>query len=258
MTLIELMIAASVMSLVAVVLGGLVHAVDTARTHVEGMQEASAQGRFAVDRIRAAVERSGTYRIGTGATVAGVAVVWNADQPEILVVWTGGREDSRAHQSPLNRLPRANELIIYAPDPNAPQRLVEIVVPSATGSIDFDDSGFATRIRQIINSSTSDERVPLCDRVRIATKDSTTVAALRFEIEATPAKELIASTATGTHAWRDLAWHGGVSTNSSGLRRILIRVEIQVLTQGTPGDTTSDVSLPVFGAASRRYVYRKG
>jgi prepilin-type N-terminal cleavage/methylation domain-containing protein len=258
MTLVELMIAASVMSLVAVAMGGLVQAVDTARIYIDGMHESSAQGRFAVDRIRSAVERSGTYRIGSGATVAGIQVVWNDDQPEMLVAWTGGRETSLADQSPLTRLPKANELIIYAPDPDGPHRLVEVVVPAASSEIDFADPGFPTRIRQLVATSTSDERATLCDRVRVALKDSKVTAALRFEMETTPEDTLVASTSTGTSAWRALPWYAGMCSTSSGLRQKLIRIEIQVLTQGTPGDTGSAVSLPLFGAASKRFVYRKG
>ncbi len=164
MTLVELMVAASVMSLVAVTLGGLVQAVETSRTYVNGMQHASSQGQFSTERIKSAVRRSGMYRIGASSTVVGTAVVWNFDRPEILVVWTGGREESLSDRGTLNRLPYAREIVIYAPDPEEPHRLVEIAMPSATGTVDFTSAGFETRIRQLIANSDENERVTICDR----------------------------------------------------------------------------------------------
>ena len=258
MTLVELMVAASVMSLVAVTLGGLVQAVDTSRTYISGMQLASSQGQFAVDRIKSAVQRSGTYRIGSGSTVVGAAVVWSEDRPEILAVWTGGREASLSYGPTLNRLPQAKELVIYAPDPDAPHRLVEIAIPSATGTIDFANSSFETQIRQLIAISEPDERVTLCDRVRIATDGLDEAAALRFETELTPDSGVLSTTAPGTGDWRSLNWYSGISSSSAGLRHLLVRIEIQILTDGTPGDPASSIAMPVFGATSRRYFFERG
>jgi hypothetical protein len=258
LTLVELMIAASVMSLVAVTLGGLVQAVDTARTYVSGMQMACSQGQFAVARIGSAIERAGTYRIGTGQTVAGLAVIRDAERADILVVWTGGREDSLATKSPLNRLPLASELVIFTPDPDVPQRLVEIADPFATGTVDFASPSFATRVRQLISSSTADERVTLCDRVRVARLGAMTAAALRFGAETTPDDGAVATTTPGTNNWRGLPWYGGVSSSKGGLRHVLVRIELQMLTQGKAGDPENQVAMPVFGAASRRYFYERG
>jgi hypothetical protein len=258
MTLVELMVAASVMSLVAVTLGGLVQAVDTARGYINSMQLASFQGQFAIDRVKSAVQRSGTYRLGSSSTVAGVAAIWNSDRPDTLVVWTGGREESLSDQGTLNRLPLANEIAIYTPDPDGAERLVEIVVPSASGTIDFAASNFETRVRQLIANSDPDERVTLCDRVRVAANNTDRVAALRFEIEQTPDSGAIATTAPGTVNWRSLQWYGGISSSSAGLRHILVRIEIQVLTDGTPGDPASEIAMPVFGSASRRYFFERG
>ena len=261
MTLVELAVAAAVLSLVAVALGGLVMAVDTARTHVQGLHEATAQGRFAIERIRDAVNRSGTYRIGSGSTVPGVAVLWNDDRPEVLVVWTGGRETSLADASPLARRPRANELVIYTPDPAAPHELCELVVPSATDEVDFAGSGFESRIRQLISDANA-ERVPLCDRIRTTSISGTITSTVRFEPEATPSAPQIADTAVGTTDWHALPWAGGISTSSSGLRQILIRIELQLVTlerSGTASGTASESpSLPLFGAAVRRYQHWKG
>lgn len=258
LTLVELMVAASVMSLVAVTLGGLVHAVDTARSYISGMQLASSQGQFAIDRIKSAVQRAGTYQSESGSTVFGAGVIWNSDRPEILVVWTGGREESRSDQGTSTDPPPANEIVIYTPDPDAPHRLVEIAVPSATGTVDFADAGFETRIRQIISNSEPDERVTICDRIRIAVDGTDTAAALRFEAEQTPSDGDVATTAPQTSEWRNLNWYGGISSSTAGLRHFLLRIELQVLTDGTPGDPASKIAMPIFGAASRRYFFERG
>jgi len=259
MTLVELSVAVAVMSLVAVVLGGLISAVRTTREHVTGVQDATAQGGFVVDRIRRAVARSGVYRIGTNPTVAGVAVVWKSasptDRPETLVVWTGGRDASLAGQSPLSRLPKANELLIYTPDPAAPQRLLEIVVPTATDDVDFAGTGFNTRIGQLIASSSA-EKVVICDRVRVGSTGSGTAAAVRFELEATPPSDLLAAVAVNTSAWTSLPWAGGACSATSGVRQTAIRVELQLTTLTRSGN--DGPSLPIFGGAARRYLFQKG
>jgi hypothetical protein len=224
---------------------------------VEGLHEATALGRFAVGRVHDAVNRSGTYRLGSGATVAGIAVLLTDDRPETLVLWTGGRDASLAEQSPLGRLPRANELVIFTPDPAAPGRLVEIVVPTANDSVDFEGSAFATRVRQLINASSA-EKVTICDRLRVVESGGVAVPAVRFEQDVTPAASQLASATPGTSAWRDLPWAGGVSTTTSGLRQIALRLELQVATLIRPGTSQATPSLPVFGSAVRRFLYRKG
>ena len=257
MTLIELVVAASVMSLVAVALGGLVIAVDSARSHVRGVHEATAQGQFAIDRIRSAVNRSGSYRIGTGATVLGVAVVWTDDRPETLVVWTGGRDASLADASPLDRLPKANELVLYTPDPDEPLRLVEIVVPTATGNVDFDSAGFEAQIRQLVGDAGT-EKLTLCDRVRLSSVDSTSAANVRFELDETPTAAQIAATPVGTEAWRSLPWVSGVSSSRAGLRQCAVRIELQTVTLDDVTNDSASPSLPGFGVAVRRYEHREG
>jgi hypothetical protein len=257
MTLVELTVAMSVMSLVVVVLGGIITVVDASRRHIEGLHEATALGRFAVGRVHDAVNRTGTYRIGPGGTVAGIGVVWTDGRPETLVLWTGGRDASLAEQSPLSRRPRANELVIVTPDPIDPTRLVEIVVPNATDEVDFTASTFATRVRQLIASPNA-EKITLCDRMRVVQLPGTTVAAVRFEGEETPTDGQLAGTAAGGAAWRDLPWAGGISTSTSGLRQVALRIEIQVISFGSAHVSAASPALPVFGSAVRRYLYRKG
>lgn len=259
MTLVELTVSVAVMSLVAVVLGGLISAVHTGREHVGGVQEATAQGRFAVNRVRDAVARTGVYQIGAGSTVPGIGVVWTpgspVDRPETLVVWTGGRDASLAGQT-LTRLPKASELLIYAPDPAAPQRLLEFALPTATGDVDFTSAGFAVLINQLIGSSAA-EKVTICDRVRVGSTGSGSAPTVRFEIEAVPSDSQLAATAVNTPAWSALPWVNGSCSSTSGLRQITVRVELQPVTLRRAG-TNDGPSLPVFGSAVRRYVHRKG
>lgn len=259
MTLVELTVAVAVMSLVAVVLGGLISAVHTGREHVGGVQEATAQGRFAVNRVRDAVARAGVYQIGAGSTVPGVSVVWTpgspVDRPETLVLWTGGRDASLAGQT-LTRLPKASELLIYVPDPAAPQRLLEIVLPGAIGDVDFMSAGFPTLISQLIGSSAA-EKATICDRVRVGSTGSGSAPAIRFEIEAVPTDGQLVATAVNTPAWSALPWVNGSCSSTSGLRQTTVRVELQTVTLRRPG-TNDGPSLPVFGSAVLRYVHRKG
>jgi hypothetical protein len=88
----------------------------------------------------------------------------------------------------------------------------------------------------------------------LAPDNSGTAAMLRFEAEPTPTDEQLGSTATGTAAWQNLPWCGPASS-TSGVRQILVRIEVQLVTVPYPAGTGTDPSLPVFGAAVKRYQY---
>jgi hypothetical protein len=77
-------------------------------------------------------------------------------------------------------------------------------------------------------------------------------------MELTPDESDVTDAEPNTLGWRSLKWYGGISSSSAGLRHLLVRIELQVLTDGTPGDPGSKIAMPVFGTASRRYFFEKG
>jgi hypothetical protein len=261
MTLIELVIAATITSLMSVVLGGLVLAVHTARTHCEGYEEATAQSQAAIDRISYMVSQAGVYRLTGESPVLGVATVaadWGGeDIPHILVVWSGGRSGGMADDGVVTRLPKVNELVIYTGDPADPSRFVELMVPGNSSDIDFADAGFDAAIEALV-ASPSAELVLLCDRLRalsLGAPSPMDIGGVRFQVEFTPTDDEIAAETPGTAEWNDLRWAQTLVTGESGVRQATVRIEMQVERQRAGDGNEALTAIPFFGSASYRYAY---
>jgi prepilin-type N-terminal cleavage/methylation domain-containing protein len=265
-TLIELLIAITITSMLSVVLGGLVMAVQSAREHTEGLEEATAQAQAALERIKYMVSQAGVYEIDSSPTALGLAVVsreWSTySLPQILVVWSGGREGGMADAGTQTRLPVVNELVIYTYDPDDPQRLVELVVEDDSSDIDFTAAGFADTVLALIESESA-EKLLLCDRLRRSVLAGAVpfsdpgVGHVFFEIETLPSDDSIAAATPGTSDWNGLLWSQGVVSSDSGMRQATLRMEVQVEPHRyeVSGAEDSPIAIPFFGSASYRYVY---
>jgi hypothetical protein len=259
--------ASTITAMMSIVLGGLVMAVQTAWQHSNGLEEAGTQGRTTIERIEYMISHAGLYRANGQPTTLGLAVVthrWSLfDLPDALVVWSGGRMGGMAAAGVQQRLPRADELVIYTPDPKDPQRFVEITVPGNTSSIDFRSSSFNPTILSLIESRQAESTL-LCDRIRLsrlqqwAQYDESVVANVRFELSLTPSDGDLASTAPGTSTWNGLMWSQGIVAGDSGMRQATVRMEMQIepSDETPPGTEYTAVAIPFFGSASYRYVYQ--
>jgi hypothetical protein len=263
-TLAELLIAALITSLLTVALGGLTMAVQTASTYVNGHQDADMQGQITIGRIQYMVSHAGVYRNDSGRTVLGLRVVKRAwadyDLPDVLVVWSGGRQGGLAAQGTLDRLPTADELIVYAPDPADPRRFLEYAFPSTTVPVDFESVTFDAGIFALIESADAEPAL-LCDQLCVTRLDNgfsrQTVANIRFEAESFPSDDEIASNPAGTAGWYDLRWSQGIVSFDTGLRQTNVRIEQQIETraEATDAPNLNSTALPYFGSAAKRYVY---
>lgn len=269
-TLVELLIAMTITALLSVVLGGLVAAVHAAWSHTRGLEETEAQARVAFQRIQYMISHAGTYEIEGQPTRLGVAVVphvWAfVELPDVLVVWSGGREGGMAAAGVQERLPRTDELVIYAADPDDASHLVEITVPDATAEIDFDATDFAETVRRLVDSSES-ERVLISDRIRktplpgFSQYEAEEVGNIRFELTQTPSDDELADVSPETEEWSALTWCQGIVAGDSGMRQVRLRMELQLdtnkseTTSNTTSNTTSTTAIPFFGSASYRYAY---
>ena len=263
----ELLMGLSTTAMLAVVLGGLMLAVQRADEHTSGLQDATIQARAALERMRYMISQAAVQQLAGQPSRPGLAVVehrWAVvDLPDVLVVWSGGRQGGLAELGPLSRNPAVSELIVYAADPEDPHRLVEFAFPSATGTIDFEGSSFAQSIRDLLTSSAA-EKIVLCDRLRVsplpgfAWYSAAEPANLRFSVEHSPDDAALAGVTPGSSAWYALPWSQGAVSRESGLRQTRVRVELQVLARATSGqfEADPDTSIPFFDSVSVQYVYQ--
>lgn len=266
LTLVELLMAVSVTSVLSIVLGGLMLAVRTAHEHSTGLETSTTQATAASDRIRYMVAEAGVYQLPGEPTTAGLAVVHHrtsaGDLPDVLVVWSGGRSGGMAGQGVLARLPRVEELVIYCPDPQDAAGLVEITVPGDSSDVDFRSAGFAKTILSLI-ASAQVETVLICDRIRPTALGAfggfpaEEVGNVRFTLEWTPDEAEIDSTAPGSAEWYALPWAQGIVAGDSGLRQANVCMEFQVESRAYEARPTGTnwAAVPYFASASHRYVY---
>jgi len=273
LTLVELTIAMAITSMLTVILGGLTLAVQTAREHTEGLQDAVTLAQATTDRIQAMVAEAGVYQISGTETTLGLAVIphesASIELPDTLVIWSGGRNGGLAAAGVQQRLPRLDELIVYTPSPTDPSQLVEVAFPLSSSSIDFRAVDFASTILALL-PTTAAEQILLCDRIRISLPTdnsgstvtgnslSGAVSNVRFELEQTPSDAELASTVPGTASWNALSWAQGIVSGSSGFRQATLRIEIQIepRTDRPAGSDQTPIAVPFFGSASYRYVYQ--
>lgn len=264
-TLVELLMAGSIASMLTLALGGVVIAVQSARQHTINYEESTAQATAAWERVRYIASQAGVYQLSGQSTRLGLRVAyrdWGTYRlPVALVVWSGGRSGKLGSGNVLTRLPQVRELLIVTYAPDAPQRLVELAFPGNSTEFDFTASNFDSTVSTLI-SSTGAERITLCDRLRVDSLSgggqmtSPGVGNINFRIEMSPDDASVQSTTPGTQAWLDLRWAQSIASNSSGMRQATLHGEMQIEPRGTAVAGNS-IAIPFFGSASYRYVHRK-
>jgi len=241
--------------MLTVVLGGLLAAVQTARQHSQGLQDASMTSQAAMRRMRLMFGQAAVYQVDSGPSRLGVGIVhrsWNGQSvPCFLVLWTGGIDGDLADQGVLPRLPLAEELLIYGPDPENPGHLVEMRLPGVSISVDFDDANFDHQMMSLLNS-TSVRKLLLCDHLQVARSKNGryTTGNARFELQDAPTADEINSVSPGGPGWSELRWAQGIV----GLRQTDLDMEILIETQDMPAAAVGSNAVPFFDSASRRYV----
>ena len=264
MTLLELLIAMSIMVMVVGTLGALSKGVQEGYRYTEGHGLATQHARVVLDRIGRTVREATANDKFPGAIVVATQVSsWRF--PDTLAVWHPDGDPAEP-----DGLPRYNELVIFCPHPNEPGRLVEIVGTQDV-PLSADEGNWAAQI-DAIKSAGSDQAVTLTELVR--TDWVTDAAALpkwrgavRFERRLRPSAEdwaacqavLTSSEATKEEkeaAWSSVPWVQGIYGSQTGLRQVWLRTELQ-LTAGETANAAGGQYVPFFGSAALYYEMHK-
>ncbi len=291
MTLAELLIAMAIMGLMTVVLAGMSNAVNSAWAYTKGVESTEQQAAAAFDRIKYMLAHTGTYRLTGQPTRLGLAMVprtlGTATIPDVLVLWTGGRNGGMSALGTQTRLPVASELLAYTWDSTNPSQLLEVAFPSSTNNIDFAATDFATTIASLLTSLTAD-RIPLCGHLRVTSLSATTptpvttyptggmygpsisttpttttsttdasetIGCARFDIAWAPTDAELATATPGSTQWYQLNWPIGAVSGRSGMRQATLNLELQIEPDGVDAGTGSVNAIPFFDSGSVRYVY---
>lgn len=295
MTLAELLISMTILSMMSVVLAGMSNAVNSAWSYTKGVEETDLQARAALERISFMVSQTGTYKVAGQPTRLGMAVVTRPvgkySLPDMLVLWTGGRSGGMAANGVQSRLPAVSELLIYSWAASDPSQLIEAAFPGQTAAFDFTASDLTTQVTNLLASKTA-ELIPLCERLRVSSVSDTGTSAsspsapvgppspygpslptsqpssaspsngtaldvgnIRFTLALTPSDSDLAAAAPQTTAWTQLNWPQGSFGNRSGMRQASLQMELQVEPDGIVRASDTVSAIPFFSSASLRYVY---
>jgi hypothetical protein len=255
LTLAELLVASTIMVLIAGAMATLAMAVHAANSHCRGQVLAAQHARVALDRIEQALRRAYANEAFPGCLVVSEPVAGD-ELPQALVVWAPAASPA----APAG-LPRISELVLFAPDPAAPHRLLEIRAPTEHDPAPAPDqaSSWRTLVDRLRSSQTA-EKQRLTDRLRTAPLSGEWDADLlpgqlrgvvRFRRIVAPTEQEWAEYRGGTRSWHDIAWPLDSFRASSGTRVVVCHTELHVVAGNM--SSPSSTALPFFGSASVAY-----
>ena len=257
MTLLELMIAMTIMLMVVGALGGLARTVQQGFEYSEGYGVATQHARVVLDRIAQNVCQATANEQFPGCIVV-AETVDSYRYPDTLVIW-------RPSGTPVdpNGLPRYNELVIYCPNPSVPNQFVEITAPSDTRTVPTADNQAAwqTGLTALKNAATTKMAV-LSTLLRTCSTSSsggggasTLRGAVRFETRLRPSAADWTNYKAGAGAWMNLPWVQGVYGSQAGLRQVWVRMELQLVpgVDWVASDPAAAQAVPFLGSAALYY-----
>jgi hypothetical protein len=247
--------ATAILTMFAATIGALALGVQHGHQFASGTSLATQHARVVLQRIQRAIGIARANEQFPGCVAFSQRIgTWTF--PDTLVVWRG---DVTA-TDPAG-LPLMKELVIYCPDPTAPQRLLEITVPNDTSRAPaWSDTTAWNQCLATIKNSNSATKVELTDRLRTAAipeaANGGTVTAARFDVLLRPSEKSWQDYKSGKVAWDSLAWAQGVRGAKTGLRQVCCRIELQ-LSAGAVGSQTEPLILPFAGSAANYFALKR-
>jgi hypothetical protein len=249
LTLTELLIAGTILTMLAAGMGSLVMAVHATNEFCRGQAVAAQHARVTLDRIERSVRLAKANAEFPGCMVI-METLGGYEFPDTLVVW-----DTDSAITPPTRKPKVNELKIFCPDPTIPGKLIEIRAPSDTSECPAasNEAAWATLVDGI-KAGASSEAIELTDRLRTATAGGAGSGELRgcvrFERKMSPSTAQWTEYRGGTRTWKAIDWPLDYYSTQTGMRRVVCQTELQI----TPGNAATDqTAAPFFGSATLTY-----
>lgn len=240
LSLAELMISIAIMAMLSGVLATMALGVQSANEYTRGQSTAAQHARVVLQRIDRTLQNA-TF----SESFPGFAVVsWTEGSesfPDTLVVW----KPSGTAVDPSG-VPRANELVIYRPDPTTPSQLLEITNPYELPTVTYaanNTSSWRTLVTTLVGRSNA-QKVVLTDLMRTALGSSTRRGVVRFRSVSAPTETEISNYRAASANWSSLNW----PLDRYGMRNQTCYTELQLV----PDNDASDgaLVLPFFWSTS--------
>lgn len=251
-TLTELLISLALVGMIALACGVLFSAAERAWRFAQSQASLMQEGQLSLERIRRAVEQAYTSQQFPGFIVLEETQAgWRF--PQTLVVWN---PSSPVDESRL--LPRVGELVIFCPNPNRPEELLEVRPPENSSLCPPPSQ--RDRWRQLVNgvlSSPASERAVLTDRLRTVADPAAGPAGRRagvfFFAMQRPSDDELAAFQAGQRSWNSLPWVQGIFGPHFGLGQHWLRIELQLTGGEDPSTGSAAEVIPFFGSVAVYY-----
>lgn len=254
LTLVELLIASSVVAMLMVGMASLAVTVDIGNSHSKNTGLATQHARVAIGRIERAMLTAHATELFPGFASFS-ETEGGYEFPDTLVVWK-----SSSLPSDPGGLPLFSELLIYCADPAAPNELVEFAAPTNNNTVPelSDEATWLTELAAI-KADPNSTKVRLTDLLRTASiSGGTTRGCVRFICTVRPTHEEWTDFKNDDLDWDEIAWAQEIYGSQTGLRQSWCRFELQLM----PGEEAvqqpaGKTALPFFGSAAIYYELHK-
>ena len=255
MTLAELLVAASIMLLIAGATGTLAMTAHSANGFCQGQTACAQHGRVIMNRIERAVQAAVANESFPGVLIVSEQS-GGSTLPSTLVVWS-----PTATAANPSGLPLISEIVVFSPDPSHPNQLLEIRSPTEATAVPAasDTTGWQT-LTDRLKTSASTTKIVLTDRLKTVPVSGTysdSAAAtdlrgvVRFRRFMAPTDTEWSQYRAATKTWVNLNWPTDSYRTSSGTRVVACQTELH-LVPGSMAAATFTV-VPFFGSASLTY-----
>ena len=260
LTFIELLVAAAIMAMIIAALAMLAKAVQVGVEYGGNHGEVIQNARVTLERITHMANEATTSPDFPGLLVVPEVVDGN-EYPDTLVIW---HPSSGTPYDPDGR-PRFDELVIYCPNPDRPNELLELTAPGDTRTVPKynEASNWKTEIDALKNSDATRKTV-LTALVRMASTDGTNMAyslrpCVRFNVRLRPSEANLTEFGDGNVPWEELPWVQNIYSPSIGLRQVWMRVEMQLVpgSHGQTEENNRDSALTFLDSAAVHYTLTK-
>jgi hypothetical protein len=255
LSLVELLMAATILAMLAGGVAALSIAVQASSDFHYGRGLALQHGRVALERMERTLNSAHASQSFPGFVVFAESE-WGVSWPDTLVAWSPGGTVSEPDGLPLFR-----ELVVFCVDPQFPQRLLEIRPSEDSRTVPpLDDIASWQSELISLKQSQDVERVVLTDLLRVAPVFEGPAAplrgAVRFHVALRPSAAEWEEYQDGERAWEEVSWVQDIYGGGSGLRQVWCGIELQ-LRPGDVNDHSLEAAIPVFGSAAMYYELRR-
>ena len=252
-TLVELLVATAVISMIAVGLASFARTVEIGTDYGYGRATAAQHARVVLERIQRAVNQAQATENDPGFSI--LAETYGTSRlADTLVVWTSDTNK--------DNLPQVHELTVFTPNAQQPGELIELSFPGDGRTASLTNNAGLKTLVDSLRGDANRRQVILTNLLRtvdIPEDSGHPHAALVFSGFSRPSAAELASFRGGTTAWENLSWPQGVYGGKAGLRQGYVRFELQLIPGDGPADAVRQVdeTLPFFGSAAMYYEITK-